>query len=334
MNNRNCSYFALVFILTLVSSCTSLSKSSTQGIEEAKYISIGGIEQWITIRGNDKSNPVLFYVHGGPGAAQSAYINTYSQFEKDFVLVQWDQRGSGKTFQLLGKDTPGLNPQTLIRDGVEIADYLHSRFPNSPLFLLGHSYGSFIATNIAQDRPEIFSAYVGTGQLTQLEAGFTYQKDYLLKAAANRGDQETVTWLESIEKFSLNGRWFGVLSRYMGDADIQWQKDIPNLLSSSTNVDGKWIEALRNGQNFSGSRLVGTFPAINLFETAPNSSIPFCLIQGSEDLQTPTPTVETYFEMIKAPNKSMAVIEGAGHFAISTHTAAFISALKECPGIF
>jgi pimeloyl-ACP methyl ester carboxylesterase len=309
------------------------SKPKPVRIEEAGYISVGGIEQWVTIRGDDDSNPVLFYVHGGPGAAQSSFVDTYSFLEKDFVLVQWDQRGAGQTFKLYGNDTPDFNPERVIADGAELSDYLRERFPDSRLILMGHSYGSFLATGIRQRRPEMFSAYVGTGQFTQMGAGIGYQKAYLLEAAADRGDQETISWLNSMDPVVINGRWFGTLSRYMGATDIEWLDSIPELLASSPQIDDHWKEAIRDGQNFSGWRLVGTLPAINLFVTAPTSSAAFCVIQGSVDIQTPTPAAKSYFDLVEAPEKQMYILEGAGHFAIATHPSEYISALKKCPGV-
>jgi pimeloyl-ACP methyl ester carboxylesterase len=120
------------------------AQASAQRIEEASFLEVGGIEQWVTIRGDDRRHPVLLLLHGGPGDVQSPFVSTYAPYEKDFVLVQWDQRGAGRTFAKSGAS--GLSKETLITDGIDLAEQLHARFPRSPLILFGHSWGTIIAT--------------------------------------------------------------------------------------------------------------------------------------------------------------------------------------------
>src|SRR5437016_3839726 len=153
------SFIALLLVAGLVH-----AQRSAQRIEEASFMTIGAIEQWVTIRGDDRGNPVLLLLHGGPGDVQSPFVSTYELYEKDFVLVQWDQRGAGRTFAKNG--AAGVTRESLIADGLDLAEQLHKRFPRAPLILFGHSWGSIIATGMAQQRPELFAAYVGTGQAT------------------------------------------------------------------------------------------------------------------------------------------------------------------------
>src|SRR5581483_1350730 len=140
------------------------AQTSTERIEEASFITIGGIEQWVTIRGDDRRHPVLLLLHGGPGDVQSPFVSTYAPYERDFVLVQWDQRGAGRTFAKNG--AAGVTRDRLVADGIDLAEQLHKRFAPAPLILFGHSWGSIVATAMAQQRPELFAAYVGTGQVT------------------------------------------------------------------------------------------------------------------------------------------------------------------------
>src|SRR5262245_17900156 len=111
------------------------AQTSSQRIEEASFITIGGIEQWVTIRGDDRRNPVLLLLHGGPGDVQSPCVSTYAPYEKAFVLVQWDQRGAGRTFAKNG--AAGVTLEKLIADGIELAGELHRRLPRAPLILFG-----------------------------------------------------------------------------------------------------------------------------------------------------------------------------------------------------
>lgn len=98
---------------------------STRRIEEASFVAIGGIEQWVTIRGNDDRNPVLLLLHGGRGDVQSPFISTYAPYEDDFVLVQWDERGAGRTFSKNG--AAGVTLERQISDGIDLAEQLRRR---------------------------------------------------------------------------------------------------------------------------------------------------------------------------------------------------------------
>jgi pimeloyl-ACP methyl ester carboxylesterase len=157
---RQIALFVAVAILLATNVHTQVS---ARRIEEASFVKIGGIEQWVTIRGDDDRKPVLLLLHGGPGDVQSPFISTYAPYERDFVLVQWDERGAGRTFSKNG--AAGVSLEKQVTDGTDLSEQLHRRFPQQKLILLGHSWGSIVATGMAQQRPELFAAYVGTGQV-------------------------------------------------------------------------------------------------------------------------------------------------------------------------
>ena len=128
---------------------------------------------------------MLLLLHGGPGDVQSPFISTYAPYEKDFVLVHWDQRGAGRTFAKNG--AADVTREKLIADGIDLAEQLHKRFPRAPLILFGHSWGSIIATGMAQQRPELFVAYVGTGQVTAWADTVQFQFDFLKQRYKEKG---------------------------------------------------------------------------------------------------------------------------------------------------
>ena len=188
---------ASVIALFLVAGSVHAQRSA-QRIEEASFITIGGIQQWVTIRGDDRRHPVLLLLHGGPGDVQSPFVSTYAPYEKDFVLVQWDQRGAGRTFAKNG--AAGVTREKLIADGIDLAEQLHKRFPGAPLILFGHSWGSIIATGMAQQRPELFVAYVGTGQAAAWADTVQFQFDFLKQRYKETGDTAALAALEAIGK--------------------------------------------------------------------------------------------------------------------------------------
>src|SRR5215212_10443759 len=120
-------------------------------IQEMRFVMLGGIQQWVTIRGANRANPVLLVVHGGPGDAQSFLRSTYAVYEKDFTIVQWDQRGAGKTYAQNPSSPP--EPERVELDGIELAQYLCNYLAKKKILLLGHSWGTYLGIGMVQRRP-------------------------------------------------------------------------------------------------------------------------------------------------------------------------------------
>jgi proline iminopeptidase len=322
---------ALLMVIALAA-CVSTSRTDPPGkrIEEAKFLTIGGIEQWVTMRGDDDRKPVLLLIHGGPGDVQSPFVSAYAPYEHDFVLVQWDQRGGGKTFGNLGDKTPDLTLERQVADGVDLAEALKTRFPKNRLILLGHSWGTIIGTGMVQKRPELFDAYVGTGQMASWAAVVNHQYDVFLAAARKAGDAATTARLEAMGRPDPTN-----LPQYFSIA--------PLMRANQPEADKAWFASLRTmqgvtaadlalgaqGMNYSGGKLAETLVHVDLTKTAPSFPIPWFVIHGREDLNTPVGAAHAYFEAIKAPKKDFIVIEDAGHFALATHQAQVVAALSD-----
>jgi len=218
-------------VLALVACCSSppQPRSATRAgagpIDEASYIRIGGIEQWVTIRGVDRTNPILLVIHGGPGDAQSALRNTYAIYEKSFTLVQWDQPGAGKTYAKNRAVAP--DPDRVERDAIELSQYLLHHLGHQKLVLLGHSWGSHLGIDIVRRRPDLFSTYVGTGQVGSWREAIQVQFDFLLSHARAAGDRATVEKLEAIGKSDPTDAntyfsWWSIRNPYMAASDLAW----------------------------------------------------------------------------------------------------------------
>src|SRR5262245_7528805 len=174
--------------------------TTPNGIDEGRYVSIGGIEQWIAIRGEDRLNPVLLFLHGGPGDATNPW--SYAVFRpwlKSFTVVQWDQRGTGRT---LGKSGPGIAPTITIErmrdDGIELAEMLRSTLRTDKILLVGHSWGSILGVFMANARPELCSAFVGTGQVADPRRNYAVAYDALLAKATKLGDGRALSELKEV----------------------------------------------------------------------------------------------------------------------------------------
>jgi pimeloyl-ACP methyl ester carboxylesterase len=140
------------------------------GIDEEGFVRIGGIEQWVQIRGDDRRNPVLLWLNGGPGFSTIGRTLLYRDWERQFTVVMWDQRGEGKTFDRSGTSVASTMTITqMTKDGTAVADYVRKRLHKNKIILLGHSWGSLLGVHMVEARPDLFSVYVGTGQIVNLE---------------------------------------------------------------------------------------------------------------------------------------------------------------------
>ena len=139
--------------------------ASRRPITAERFVPIGGIEQWIAIRGRDRARTAVLFLHGGFGEAQSPFLSFYAPWEKRYVVAQWDQRGSGKTFGKMSASTPDLTLEQLTRDAVEVTQYVLEQLGVRKLVLIGHSCGSLLGLCVVRSRPELFHAFVGTGQI-------------------------------------------------------------------------------------------------------------------------------------------------------------------------
>ena len=306
-------------------------EAQTRRIEEASFVKIGGIEQWVTIRGDDDRKPVLLLLHGGPGDVQSRFISTYAPYERDFVLVQWDERGAGRTFAKNG--AAGVTLERQIADGIDFAQQLRHRFSGHKLIVFGHSWGSLIATGMAQQRPQLFDAYVGTGQVTAWADTVQFQFDFLKHRYEEKGDANALAALEAIGKpdpkdLKQYFSWSRPIRQYLNASDTAWFADMRKVGAANGETEAM-NKAIRDGMIASGAALSGASVTADLLATGVRFKIPYYVIQGRDDPFTPTPLVEAYFNKISAPKKRLFVIEGAGHFALVTHQAEVIAALKQ-----
>ncbi len=171
-----------ILIVVLVG-CVHLMGFSQKSmkISESKFVTLNGIDQWITIKG-DRSRPVILFLHGGPGSVLSCYSdNLYKSWEDDFLLVQWDQRGAGRTY---GKNAAGLDAisfssknilsvEQMTSDGLALAEYLKDYLQKPKIILFGTSWGSVLGMNMALQRPDLFTAYVGHSQIVNPQQALT-----------------------------------------------------------------------------------------------------------------------------------------------------------------
>jgi pimeloyl-ACP methyl ester carboxylesterase len=301
------------------------------GIHQSLYVPLGGVEQWISIDGEDEANPVLLVVHGGPGDVQWPQADKYVAWQKFFTVVQWDQRGAGHTYGHSGGDsTPDVTLRRIAGDGVELADYLAQRFSKKKIVVLGHSWGSVVAVTMVKARPDLFAAYVGTGQVESWAVMVQSQFDLLLAKARADKDESEIKELEAIgtpdptntDQFFHFSRNFRSL---WASADQEW---LQHLRTQAQSLKGnKDFDDDEKGQMFSGKSVLPDQVREDLAKTSTRIGTAFFVIQGRDDVITPTKAARDYFNKVQAPYKELVLIPDAGHFAFMTSGEAFLAAL-------
>lgn len=303
-------------------------------IDEAGFVRIGGIDQWITIRGEDRRNPVLVVLHGGPGAAFG--LITYESmrpWERDFTVVQWDQRGAGRTFGRNGPEGSGeLSIDRMARDGAEVIRHALARTGQDKALVLGVSWGSILGVQIARNNPELLHAYVGGGQVVDMQANEAVGYDGLAARLKARGETKAAEKLAAIGPPPYASLEVLLEERkiLMAHPPASERHMLRTAAMSIFSAPGTSIQDVRDwfgGQSFSIDRLYAPMMAYTDRVAPAPMPVPVVIIQGDEDIQTPTSLAREYFDRLQAPSKTWVILPGGGHSAVFAMPDAFHEAL-------
>lgn len=303
------------------------------GIDETFFTMIGGIDQWISIRGQQRDNPVLLLLHGGPGFALSPLPRNFLfNWTKDFTVVQWDQRGAGKTFGKSGPLDPSVTIARMVLDGLDVAEFVRGKLHTPKIVLVGVSWGSNLGVQMVKAQPDLFYAYVGTGQTVNQHKSRPLSYAELLTDAHARNDRQAIRELEangpppynSTAKATVHTKWanayepglpsrWGLLSIILFDSDagVRDLRDYGRGVADSQEHFREAVEATDLGA-------IGT-----------DFALPFFVFQGALDRVTPVQPVQAYVDSITAPQKELMLIPNAGHNVIATRSDEFLSLLVQ-----
>lgn len=301
-----------------LSACASSSRLAVP-VNEEMFVPIGGIEQWITIHGSDRNNPVVLFLHGGPGNPLSLFADSlFAGWGQDLTLVQWDQRGAGRTF---GKNPPTgpVRIERMVEDGVEVAEFLRKHLGKRKIMLVGGSWGSILGVRMAHARPDLFSAYVGAPQST---SGLAIDRDRYdrLRAWAAANNEQAVATLTRIGPPPWRSVWDWVTYR---QAERPYESSLITsppapLAIAPAYATPEERQAYEKGERFSlfnfwNEDLSGPIMHFNLSELGADFALPIVLIQGSADIRSPPDRARAYLEELRAPRKTFHLLPGAGH---------------------
>jgi pimeloyl-ACP methyl ester carboxylesterase len=307
--------------------------TTNNGVQESIMADIGGIKQYLQIRGQDKSNPVVIFLHGGPGSPMT-YINyTYQvPLEKDYTFICWDQRGCGRTYfanQNMDVEKQ-LSKDILLKDLDEIVDYSRKRFNQDKVIIFGHSWGTVIGSQYAQQHPEKVKAYLGVGQDVSGFNGYVLAANEAMKHAKEKNSPEDVSRLTDLaDKLSNPSRENGFRIKQAMETQVLTKKYMPysgkksdleqmwmGIASPSFSLqDARWLLMPANLERFAMMQapLFEEFTNFDMNKLNMKYEVPMYFIAGESDWITPTVTAEQYYKNVDAPDKSMIIIKDAGH---------------------
>ena len=298
-------------------------------LHEQAYVPIGGIEQWLVIEGSDCANPVVLFVHGGPGNPLSPYFEEfYGAWKSTFTIATWDQRLSGRTY---GRNEPvtevteerlvatRLSIDLLVADGIEVAEYLRKRLGKRTIILTGSSWGSVLGVHMAHERPELFAAYVGVSQLVNERDNLAASFAATLEAAQRRNDEAALATLKEIGPPPwINPRNFGRMRRVIRKYEGEVSSPGPAFQPAAEYASEAERAAYDAGEEISFIKYVGLkgdgmAARVDLPALGPEYALPMYFVQGEEDLLTRASVTRSFVDSLRAPRKKLVMVPRAGH---------------------
>jgi pimeloyl-ACP methyl ester carboxylesterase len=317
----------LATLIFVIVSCQNLSSrnltsgdSSLVNINiDSGLVSIGGEKQYVECLSKSNNNPILLFIHGGPGQPETPLLRYYnSELTDAFTLVIWEQRGAGKSFQN-NPNPENMTLDQLISDAHELTLLLKKKYNKNKIFLAGFSWGSIIGMNLALKYPEDYIAYIGISQVINMKKGMEISQKWIEAKAKSNQDTSTLNILRRLYlkdptlcrgDFDCFCKQYGLLTKYKGNVyNNKFDEDIKNALT-----------AYRDYKNYDWNKAMG-FSILHLekdlfladFTNIKEISIPIFFIQGRYDWNVPSVLVEYFLQNISAPSKQIIWFEYSGH---------------------
>lgn len=300
--------------------------TSKYGINESGYINLNGAQQYVHIRGQDVNNEVIIFLHGGPGFPLT-YLSYYHQMpmEERYTVINWDQRGAGRTYYKSGNDN--ISVELMLEDVDALVEYAKDKFDKDKVIIIGQSWGTVLGSTYALTYPENVLAYVGVGQVTDFDKGKVFAAQTAMPFAdeddkktlettvaefekAENIDEVDISNLETLivtttKYLSGANEMSGIKQAYLGIASADMNMDDINWYLNAANTQ-KII-------NFEHDLINYMYFEFDIEDLGYDYQMPVCYIQGSNDYITPTPMAEEYYNKINAEYKQFSTIEGTGH---------------------
>ena len=333
MKNSRWLLAVMLIILTFSSTGCSLIKGHTapipapNAVATLEQVTLGGMEQWVLIRGEDRNNPVLLWLHGGPGSAQMPVAHAFnSDLEKDFIVAHWDQRGAGKS-NPRDFDENTMTIEQYIQDAHELTLYLKQKYNQDKIYLLGHSWGTQFGILLAQAYPEDYYAYIGVSQVVDPLRNDELSWSWLaaqVNAGGSENDQKSLQELGN-PPFLEHDQYVSfakMVDAFGGGTDIPFSWLGLAALAAPEYTLRDYI-AWFNGANRGSGPMWDSTLDFNLIEDVPRLEIPAYFLMGVNDHNTDPSLVQEYLETLEAPHKDIILFENAAHTPFFSQPSAF-----------
>ena len=305
-------------------------------ISELCEITVNDSKQWLTLRGKNKDAPVILFLSGGPGGSQMGNARVaLSELEDNFVMVQWDQPGSGKSRWAVPRQQITLN--RYLQDGHAVTQYLKQKFGKKKIYVIGESWGSALGVLLMQRHPEDYAAFIGSGQMVDFAQTEVDDYKLALKIAKERGDTAKVKQLErrGSPPYYGDSVIFDMLA-YLQYLDNEMARR-GNINPSKSNIYASVLApeyGLIDKYNWAAGlfrTLDQVFPQlynINFRKSATKLEVPMYFLLGRHDLNAPTYLAEEYYQLLNAPKKELVWFEHSGHAPWNTEADRYVKEVK------
>lgn len=310
------------------------------GVQDTFAVVLGGARQVVNVRGADRANPILLFVHGGPGAVEMPVAWAFQRpWEDFFTVVQWDQRGAGRSFPLNDPKAlaPTLTPERYRDDTIELIEMLCRKYNQHKIFLLGHSWGSIVGLSVAIQRPDLLYAYIGMGQIIDFRENERVGYEWTLQQARQERNERAVRELEAlrpypgpgafdVQKMTTERQWsihYGALAAGRDNADFYFHA--PRLSPLYTATD---LKAWDEGSQFTIATMFPKLAGLT-FQNVKRLSVPLFLFMGRHDYTTPWPIAQAWLDRLQAPRKAMVWFENSAHLPMMEEPGQMLKALLD-----
>jgi pimeloyl-ACP methyl ester carboxylesterase len=291
-----------------------------------RNVAIGGVQQWVSVRGEDASAPVLLFLHGGPGGSEYGPRRKYLRaLERRWRVVDWDQRGAGRSFRG-DEDATVLTLDRLVLDGVELVEWICNELVVERVVLVGHSFGTVLGVLMSQKAAARIGAYVGAAQVVQWAVQEELGYDWALAEARRQGKARAFEALErlgrpahgmyaaGVRSVEAQRRWLGSLGGVSADPSFLLRFVLSNFTCMDYPLIAKlrYLKAMRHSMECLWSDLSRR---IDLVRDATRLDVPVHLFAGRRDRITDLSLIELWYATVDAPRKQLEVVDHAGHLA-------------------